>query len=176
MHPDQKQLGLIEILLAGFTVGAIGTWAFLYPANVSPVETANHAIDMALVAPPTTAQAAAPSYSHQFGLCFTGGGANCVVDGDTMWLENVKIRIADIYAPETHSPLCAKEADLGNRAAIRLQELLSQGPFDLESINRNEDRYGQKLRIARRDGQSLGMILVREGLARKSTRHRQSWC
>src|SRR5687767_13525428 len=27
-----------------------------------------------------------------FGLCHTGGGRNCVVDGDTIWLEGVKIR------------------------------------------------------------------------------------
>ena len=40
-----------------------------------------------------------------FSMCFTGGGYNCVVDGDTIWLQGTKIRIADIDAPETHEPL-----------------------------------------------------------------------
>ena len=34
-----------------------------------------------------------------FGFCHTGGGYNCVVDGDTIWLKGQKIRVADIDAP-----------------------------------------------------------------------------
>src|SRR5687767_13991603 len=37
-----------------------------------------------------------------FSLCHTGGGYNCVVDGDTIWLQGQTIRIAGIDAPETH--------------------------------------------------------------------------
>ena len=44
-----------------------------------------------------------------FPLCHTGGGYNCVVDGDTIWLGGQNIRIADIDAPETHKPRCASE-------------------------------------------------------------------
>jgi len=33
----------------------------------------------------------------------------CVVDGDTIWLEGTKIRIADIDVPEMFSPGCAAE-------------------------------------------------------------------
>src|SRR4051812_41715477 len=64
---------------------------------------------------------AAPSLasSHaQFSLCFTGGGYNCVVDGDTIWLKGEKIRIADIDAPETHEPRCASEKELGDQATL----------------------------------------------------------
>lgn len=39
-----------------------------------------------------------------FSVCHTGGGTNCVVDGDTVWVDGVKIRVADIDAPETHPP------------------------------------------------------------------------
>ena len=49
-------------------------------------------------------------------MCFTGGGYNCVVDGDTIWLHGEKIRIADIDAPETHDPRCSSEKELGDRA------------------------------------------------------------
>jgi len=111
-----------------------------------------------------------------FGLCFTGGGTNCVVDGDTAWIDGVDIRIADIDAPETHPPRCASEADLGNRATLRMQELLNQGAFTLEPIGRDEDQYGRKLRIVMRAGRSVGMQLVDEGLARRWTGRREPWC
>jgi micrococcal nuclease len=98
------------------------------------------------------------------------------VDGDTFWIEGVKVRIMDIDAPETHPPRCAYEADLGERATNRLRELLNDGPFELESSARDEDKYGRKLRIVARNGQSLGDILVNEGLAREWTGSREPWC
>jgi micrococcal nuclease len=123
------------------------------------------------------AVATAADTSSSFGYCHTGGGWNCVVDGDTFWMEGVKIRVADIDAPETHPPRCSHEADLGDRATKRLHDLLNQGPFRLEALpDRDEDRYGRKLRIAIRDGYSLGDQLVSEGLARAWTGHRQPWC
>lgn len=112
-----------------------------------------------------------------FGKCHSGGGLNCVVDGDTFWIEGEKIRIADIDTPETHPSRCAEEARLGNAATDRLQALLNAGAFELEPIRRDTDRYGRKLRIVRRNGQSLGGILVSEGLARSyAGGHRDSWC
>jgi endonuclease YncB( thermonuclease family) len=111
-----------------------------------------------------------------FGSCYTGGGRNCVVDGDTFWIDGVKVRIADIDAPETHPPRCQHEAELGNRAASRLQELLNAGPIQMETGSRDEDKYGRKLRIVTRDGKSLGMQLVSEGLARQWTGSRKPWC
>ena len=112
----------------------------------------------------------------QFGLCFTGGGVNCVVDGDTFWMDGERIRIADIDAPETHPPRCAAEADLGQRATLRLRELLNDGPVELETADRDLDQYGRKLRIITRNGESLGLRLVQEGLARNWTGSRQPWC
>jgi endonuclease YncB( thermonuclease family) len=110
-------------------------------------------------------------------MCHTGGGENCVVDGDTFWMDGVKIRVADIDAPETHPPRCASEADLGNRATTRLRELLNGGAFDLQALpGRDEDRYGRKLRVVVRGGQSLGDQLVSEGLARTWTGRREPWC
>ncbi|MFO1238815.1 MAG: thermonuclease family protein [Sphingomonadaceae bacterium] len=112
-----------------------------------------------------------------FGLCHIGGGTNCVVDGDTIWMDGVKIRVADIDAPETHPSRCPAEADLGNRATLRLQQLLNAGPVTLEQVGRDEDRYGRKLRILVRQGRSLGDILVSEGLARPyQGGPRAGWC
>jgi endonuclease YncB( thermonuclease family) len=111
-----------------------------------------------------------------FGYCHTGGGTNCVVDGDTIWLGGEKIRVADIDAPETHPARCATEQALGDRAARRLRQLLNQGAVSLAPVDRDRDRYGRKLRIVLVDGRSVGDRLVGEGLARPYAGGRRPWC
>lgn len=118
----------------------------------------------------------AAAVSARFGLCHSGGGTNCVVDGDTFWMAGEKIRIADIDTPETHPPRCAEEARLGAAATRRLHALLNAGPITLEAIDRDTDRYGRKLRVVTRGGESLGGVLVDEGLARWYGGGRRSWC
>lgn len=105
-------------------------------------------------------------------------GAVRVIDGDTFETGGIRVRIADIDAPETHPPRCAYEADLGNRATARMRALLAAGPFELHPIpdGRDTDRYGRKLRIVTRGGRSLGDQLVAEGLARTWTGRREPWC
>ena len=122
------------------------------------------------------AASASDTESAAFGICKSGGGTNCVVDGDTIWYRGSTIRIADIDTPETHQPRCAAEAARGAAATRRLHQLVNAGPFTLQSINRDEDRYGRKLRILTRGGQSLGELLVEEGLARYYEGGRRSWC
>lgn len=115
--------------------------------------------------------------TRSFTLCHTGGGTNCVVDGDTIWLDGEKIRVADIDAPETHEPRCEKEADLGRRATDRLHQLVNAGPFSVATLGgRDNDRYGRKLRVLTRNGRSLGDMLVAEGLARTWAGRREPWC
>jgi endonuclease YncB( thermonuclease family) len=111
-----------------------------------------------------------------FSLCFTGGGFNCVVDGDTIWFQGEKIRIADIDAPETHPPRCPSEQQLGERATLRLQQLLDAGAVSLEPIDRDRDIYGRKLRVVLVNGKSVGDTLVNEGLARWYAGGRRPWC
>lgn len=119
---------------------------------------------------------AADTEAASFVFCHNNGGTNCVVDGDTIWYRGTKIRITGIDTPETHQPKCAAEAKLGAAATRRMLQLVNAGPFTLQSINRDEDRYGRKLRILTRDGKSLGDILVEEGLARYYKGGRRSWC
>ena len=115
------------------------------------------------------------SVTQTYGIC-DGAGWNCVVDGDTFRQNGQRIRIADIDAPEVRDFKCSSEKQLGDRATLRLRELLSAGPFELTSIDRDEDVYGRKLRVVMRDGKSLGEQLVDEGLARRWTGSRRSWC
>lgn len=148
-----KGLSNLSVVAIGLLLGAIlGGGILLYPG-------------------PTQATGA-----KHFDSCEVGGGINCVVDGDTFWMDGEKIRVADIDAPETHPPRCAYEGQLGNRATQRLRDLLNQGPIELRAADRDTDKYGRKLRIVYRDGQSLGGILVAEGLARQWTGSRQPWC
>ena len=114
--------------------------------------------------------------SRSFGACHSGGGTNCVVDGDTIWMDGEKIRLADIDAPETHPSRCAEEARLGNAATERLRVLLNAGPVELASANRDTDRYGRKLRVVMQAGRSVGAALVGEGLARPWEGRRRPWC
>jgi len=101
----------------------------------------------------------------------------CVVDGDTFWLEGEKIRIADIDTPEISEPKCDAEYQLGMKATHRLRDLLNEGAFEVRPIgNRDEDRFGRKLRVVVRGGRSLGDQLVSEGLARTWTGRREPWC
>ena len=65
---------------------------------------------------------------------------------------------------------------MGERATSRLTALLNEGGFSLETIDRDEDRFGRKLRIITRGGESLGGTLVGEGLAEEWTGSRRSWC
>jgi micrococcal nuclease len=115
-------------------------------------------------------------YERKFSICGSAARVNCVVDGDTMWLDGVKIRIADIDAPEIHPPRCELEEKLGLAAQLRLQAELNVGPFLLNPVERDEDKYGRKLRIIARDGRSVGMTLVSEGLARAWNGRREPWC
>jgi micrococcal nuclease len=112
---------------------------------------------------------------RHFAVC-TGAGGTCVIDGDTVRIDGVSIRVADIDTPEVRNYGCAEELALGQAATRRMVALLNEGPFMLGAYERDEDVYGRKLRILVRNGQSLGMMLVEEGLARAWDGARRDWC
>lgn len=129
-------------------------------------------------APPSTYDSSdsTPPARIAFGFCHSGGGRNCVVDGDTFRMGGQRIRIADIDTPETHPPRCAREAELGAAATRRLHALLNGGAVSLRAIDRDADRYGRKLRLVEVDGQGVGAKLIAEGLARPYRGARMGWC
>jgi len=112
----------------------------------------------------------------RFDRCSGPVRVNCVVDGDTFWMDGEKIRIADLNAPEVSSPKCASEARAGARATDALIVQLNAGPFALERIDRDEDRYGRKLRRVTRGGESVGEAMVGAGVARWYGEGRRGWC
>lgn len=133
---------------------------------------------IALAASAASMTLAAPNIAAtMFRKCTGGHRTACVVDGDTLWIDGTKVRIADIDAPEISEPKCPSELALGNRATERLIELVNQGPFEIRAWpGRDTDRYGRALRVLVRNGHSLGDILVSEGLAQTWTGRREHWC
>lgn len=124
----------------------------------------------------STSSARTGGVALQFGYCHSGGGTNCVVDGDTFYIGGAKVRIAGIDAPETHPPRCSREAQLGDQATQKLQALLNSGAVTMTGIGRDRDTYGRLLRNVAVDGQDVGDALVDEGLARWYQGGRKSWC
>lgn len=115
--------------------------------------------------------------SAHFDHCHTAMRINCIVDGDTIWYHHEKIRLSDINAPEVSEPACDYELDLGEKATERMLELLNQGRFSLVPLpGRDADVYGRKLRAIMRGGNSLGEVLVAEGLAERWIGYRRDWC
>lgn len=112
----------------------------------------------------------------QFTLCHEGGGTNCVVDGDTLWMAGEKLRIAGIDAPETHEPKCAREGELGRRSAARLQALLNSGTVTATAADRDRDPNGRLLRNLSVHGRDVGRTLIAEGLAREYGGRKRGWC
>jgi hypothetical protein len=95
-------------------------FAALYSAGTldfsSPAETSGK----------TTTATGASVVRASFGMCQGGGGYNCVVDGDTIWLEGENIRILDIDAPETSFRERKKEA----RLRVFFPQMSSQHPIE----------------------------------------------
>lgn len=125
---------------------------------------------------PAAEPAPAAATRTSFGFCHSGGGDDCVVDGDTFRMDGDRIRIADIDTPETHPARCPEEARLGAAATQRLHALLNSGAITLHPIDRDTDRYGRKLRLVEVNGRSVGDTLVAEGLARPYLGRRMGWC
>lgn len=110
-------------------------------------------------------------------------GLNClpanvsVYDGDTFTVAGTRYRISGIDAPEIEGD-CVTEKVYARTARNRLEELLQYKTVSLKIIGR--DRYKRSLTIVTVDGQDVGDVILREGLARKWTKkwdHRQEpWC
>ncbi|ODT68424.1 MAG: hypothetical protein ABS75_20560 [Pelagibacterium sp. SCN 63-23] len=127
----------------------------------------------------TTAMGAVPSPAQEWNVRFQMCGrerVTCVVDGDTIWLQGVNLRLESFDTPEPYNDICGgqREVELAHRASARLLELLNSGPFTVEA--HDTDRYGRTLATIRIGGRDVGDILIEEGLARRWPNGREFWC
>lgn len=175
-RPRRSRTLLALLLAAAAGGGAI--WALTSPHDPAPVGMQGAGKGAGQGAGQGAQHPALPDGTAQgrFTLCRIGGGADCVVDGDTFWMGGVKIRIADIDTPELHPARCVEEARLGEAATLRLYALLNSGTVTLQTADRDTDRYGRKLRRVTVNGRGVGDTLIAEGLARPWQGRRMGWC
>lgn len=114
-------------------------------------------------------------------MCSGGNRAarkvTCLVDADTGWKRGVKWRLLDIDAPEISRPECRREAETGNRATRRLQQLMSGG-YMLEDSGRKDRTSDRRalMQIILPDGRDAGQILIKEGLSQPWPNRGNKWC
>jgi endonuclease YncB( thermonuclease family) len=72
-----------------------------------------------------------------------------VWDGDTVWVNGTKYRLADFDAPEYSGPKCKSEHDLAVKARERVAELLRTHKFSIHrSGKRSYERAVATFRLA----------------------------
>jgi len=101
-----------------------------------------------------------------------------VIDGDTIELDGTRWRLMGYDTPETVHAQCDAERALGRIAAKRLRELVSDGQVMIRANRRATDRYGRRLGWLFVNGEDVGKILIREGMARPydGRSKRKNWC
>ncbi|WP_431320419.1 hypothetical protein [Rhizobium sp. YTU87027] len=108
-----------------------------------------------------------------FGYCGQGEHINCVADGDTFWYKGEKIAIADVVTPGIETARCDNEKRLGFAAKLRLLSILNAGSFSLNPAGQ-PGKAGAP-HVVSRDGRSIGVQMINEGLARKPGAS-GAWC
>ncbi|AIC28110.1 nuclease SNase-like domain-containing protein [Rhizobium etli bv. mimosae str. IE4771] len=99
-----------------------------------------------------------------------------ITDGDTVQVsgERAGTRLVGFNTPETFSPLCEHERQLGERASARLRELVSHGSARLTKVacacppgteGTSKCNHGRSCGVLKVDGRDVGQILIEEGLA-----------
>ncbi len=110
-------------------------------------------------------------------------GKATVVDGDTITIDNTKIRFSGIDAPESYyygmTQYCERPNGkiwaCGKKATAALKKLI--GKHEVECTDEGEDKYGRTLSICYANGVDLQSEMVRTGMAvayiRYSTRYEE---
>ncbi len=103
-----------------------------------------------------------------------------VVDGDTVDMicdrASFRARLTGYDTPETYEPGCSAEADLGQRATLRLRQMVDAASTVDADIN-GTDRYGRQLVRLRLDQRDVAQAMIGEGLAvAYSGGRRVNWC
>ncbi len=135
---------------------------------------------LATTAACTTAPVATPSGSSSTSRPATttaAGGATSagrvtrLVDGDTLWVSGVKVRLIGVDTPETRRPGTPVQC-FGEASSLRMAALLPVGtPVRLGYDRARLDRYGRTLAYVYRvsDGLFVNAELVLEGYAKVLT-------
>jgi len=102
------------------------------------------------------------------------------VDGDTIHVDDERIRIVGLDAPETYQARCDSERQRGHRATAHLRRLLAGGAVTIRRQGR--DRYGRSLGRVYVDGRDVAGLMISAGHAvrydcpRGRCPRRIDWC
>lgn len=98
-----------------------------------------------------------------------------VTDGDTVRMaDGTSVRLVGFNTPEKFEPMCAREAELGNRASERLRQLVASGTTTMTKVacacvpgteGTSRCNFGRSCGILRINGQDVAQALIAEGLA-----------
>ena len=114
-----------------------------------------------------------------------------VLDGDTLKTRDGDYRLVGFDTPETFRAKCLQERALGERAKARLAEIVARGGLDLtevacscpqRALGTADCNRGRRCGKLTARGEDVGVVLIREGLARpfhcsaSSCPKRQGWC
>lgn len=88
-----------------------------------------------------------------------------VIDGDTIELESMKIRLFGIDAPEIGQPCLRnnEEYDCGTASKQHLEYLLSGSTVSCD--NRGTDKWGRKISVCMADKDDINQMMVKHGWA-----------
>jgi len=114
-----------------------------------------------------------PAKGPAWGQCYNNAGADCVVDGDTIYLGGERLELA-VDAPEIREAQCPNERRRGIEAATRIAELLNKGPVTVTATERGPG--GEVLSHVEADGTDVGAALFSTGFAREFRSDTNSWC
>jgi len=109
---------------------------------------------------------AAAAKAAEFQQCYSSDGANCVIDGDTIYVAGEKLAIAGIVAPRIQGARCEDERNQGITAAVQLADLLNSGKVAVGAAVRGPD--GQVRRAVAVNGRDVGAAMVDLGAAREA--------
>src|SRR5438309_10662786 len=117
---------------------------------------------------------AAAARATRFGQCYNAEGANCVLDGGTIYVQGKKVAIAGVDAPQIQGARCENERAKGIEAAVRLADLLNSGKVTVSALFR--DPYGRLVRKVRVGGDDVAGTLIDAGVAQEYDGKNPAWC
>lgn len=113
------------------------------------------------------------SIGRHIPVCGSVVRINCVVDGDTLWLNGEKIRLLDIDTPEMDGQ-CSYERQRAIMARDALVEMVSGADIDVRRSG--FDKYGRTLATVYANDAAVAEQLIAQNLARRWDGRRRSWC
>lgn len=115
----------------------------------------------------------AAARAERFGQCYDAEGSNCVLDGDTIYVQGQKVLIAGVTAPKIQGAQCDDERTRGIDSAVRLADLLNSGQVSVGASVREPD--GQMRTKVEVGGNDVGSAMIGAGLAR-AYGNSDGWC